>query len=52
MTRLEIDYLDQLLRQLMEQRRRLSSMIKSVKEVLAYERSTQTSMRCTEIKDG
>jgi len=50
MTKREIAYMDYLLLTLIEQRRRLDEMIKSVREVLKYKRSTQTSMRCTEIK--
>ena len=51
MTKREIEYMDCLLLSLTEQRRRLDETIKSVREVLKYERSTQTSMRCTELRE-
>jgi len=50
MTKLELDYMKRLLVLLKEQHSKLEATIKSVEEVLKYERSTHTTLKCLEKK--
>jgi len=48
MTQLELDYMKRLLALLKEQHSKLEATIKSVEDVLRYERSTHVSLKCLE----
>lgn len=49
MTEREIQYMDHLLLNLIEQKRRLEEMIESIQGVLKYSRSVHVSMKCTKL---